>query len=100
MIYLTQLIFVKEGQEAKFLEFEGHAIPLMEKYTGKMLYRMRPEEKAFIDHEGETPYEVHFLSFNSEEDLREFLKDDSRLEFVHLKDKSVKSVLLVKGEKM
>ncbi|MFK7783663.1 MAG: hypothetical protein AB8B56_01035 [Crocinitomicaceae bacterium] len=65
-----------------------------------MLYRIRPEAKAFVDHEGETPSEVHFLSFNSEEDLLEFLQDGSRLEFVHLKDESVKSVLLVKGEKM
>jgi hypothetical protein len=29
MIYITQLIFVKEGKEATFLEFEDDAIPLM-----------------------------------------------------------------------
>ena len=100
MIYITQLIYVKEGQEETFLEFESHALPLMAEYTGKVIYRLRPNEDAFIDHEGETPYEIHFLSFDSEEDLQQFMKDDRRLEFVHLKDASVKSVLLVKGEKM
>lgn len=100
MIYITQLIYVKKGQEEKFLEFEKHAIPLMEKYTGKMIYRLRPEAETFIDYEGETPYEVHFLSFDSEKNLKEFMQDDSRLKFVHLKNESVKSILLVKGEKM
>lgn len=100
MIYITQLIYVKKGQEEKFLEFESHAIPLMEKYTGKMIYRLRPDESSFIDLTGEVPYEIHFLSFDSEGDLNEFMKDDSRLEFVHLKVESVKSILLVKGEKL
>ncbi|MFZ1807990.1 MAG: DUF1330 domain-containing protein [Cyclobacteriaceae bacterium] len=100
MIYLTQLIFVKKGQEEKFLEFERFAIPLMEKYNGKMLYRLRPEAAHFIDESKELPYEMHFVSFDSEEDLTEFMKDDSRLEFIHLKDESVKSILIVKGEKM
>ncbi len=100
MIYITQLIFVKEGQEAAFHEFEQHAIPLMEKYNGKVLYRLRPSGEDFIDLEEEPPYEIHFISFDAEGDLQAFLKDDSRLKFVHLKDKSVKSILLVKGEKM
>jgi hypothetical protein len=101
MIYITQFIFVKEGKEAIFLQFEDFAIPLMEKYNGKILYRLRPNQENFIsEHNGETPYEIHFISFASEEDLNEFLKDDSRLAFMHLKEESVKSTLLIKGRKM
>lgn len=101
MVYITQLVFAKEGQEATFLEFENFAIPLMEQCSGKILYRIRPTEAQFIDHgEGETPYEIHFISFASEEDLQHFLADDERLQFMHLKEASVKSMLLVKGKKM
>lgn len=100
MIYLTQLIFVKKGKEAVFHKFEDFAIPLMEKYNGKIIYRIRPEEDNFIAGEKEKPYEIHFISFDSEADLKRFLKDDSRLKLVHLKEESVKSIFLVKGTKM
>ena len=101
MIYITQFIFVKKGKEKIFLEFEDFAIPLMEKYNGKILYRLRPNEESFITkHEEVTPYEILFISFASEQDLSDFLKDDSRLAFMHLKEESVKSTLLIKGNKM
>lgn len=100
MVYITQLIFVKPGKEEKFHEFEQHAIPLMEKYNGRILYRLRPSGEDFIDLEGEPPYEIHFISFEAEQDLEAFMRDDSRLKFIHLKDESVKFILLVKGEKM
>ena len=100
MIYITQLIFVQEGKEDKFLEFEEFAIPLMEKYNGRIIYRIRPSAASFIDEDKELPYEIHFLSFDTEQDLSAFMKDDSRLEFIHLKNESVKSMLLVKGEQL
>lgn len=100
MIYITQLIFVKEGKEDVFLEFEEHAIPLMEKYNGRVLYRLRPTRDTFVSAEDELPYEIHFISFNSEQDLAEFMKDDTRLQFIHLKNASIKSTLLVKGKQM
>lgn len=100
MIYITQLIFVEEGKEGKFLEFESYAIPLMEKYNGRIVYRLRPTKESFIGPVEELPYEIHFISFDSEQDLTEFMKDDSRLQFIHLKDESVKSMLLVKGMKI
>ena len=100
MIYLTQLIFVKKGKEAVFHEFENFAIPLMEKYNGKIIHRLRPQKEAYISSSEEQPYEIHFISFDSENDLGEFLKDDTRQNFMHLKNESVQSSLLIKGEKM
>jgi len=100
MIYITQLIYIKEGKEEKFLEFESHVIPLLEKYNGKIIYRLRPSIEDFIDADKELPYEIHFISFNAEQDLAEFMKDDGRLKFIHLKNESVKSMLLVKGEEV
>lgn len=100
MIYITLLIFVKAGKENIFQQFEEFAIPLMEKYKGKIIYRLRPDKNSFISGNEEQPYEIHFVSFDSEKDLEDFIKDDSRLKFIHLKDESVKSMLLVKGTKM
>lgn len=100
MIYITQLIFVKEGKEAIFHEFEDNVLPLIEKFNGKILYRVRPDNAAYIIAEGEKPYEIHFVSFDSEADLQAYMKDDGRLKFIHLKNDSVQSMLLVKGEKM
>ncbi len=100
MIYLTQLIFVKEGKESVFQQFEEFVLPLMEKYSGKLIYRLRPSEKSFISGDKERPYEVHFVSFDTEKDFERYMKDDSRLKYVHLKDESVKSSWIVKGIKI
>ena len=100
MIYLTQLIFILPGAEKTFLEFEDLAIPLMEKYTGKMIHRIRPSPENFISPEGELPYELHFLSFDSEDQFNLFMNDDTRQKFLHLKKASIRSTFLVKGIKL
>lgn len=99
-IYITQLIFLYEGKEEVLEEFEAFALPLMRKYDGKLLHRIRPEASAFIAGEPEKPYEIHIITFPSEEKLAQFLKDESRVQFLHLKEEAVKSTLLVKGVAM
>lgn len=100
MVYITQLIFVKEGKEDVFHQFEDLAIPLIEKYNGRIIHRIRPDKHSFIAGDSELPYEIHLVSFDSERDLENFMKDDTRQQFIHLKDESVRSMLLVKGTKM
>ncbi len=100
MIYLTQLIYLQAGQEALFHEFESIAIPIMAKYGGKLLFRLRPGEAAYIEGTIEKPYEVHFISFESETDFQSFLKDEERKQFFHLKEQSIRETLLIKGVAM
>lgn len=100
MIYITQLLFVKEGKEETFLEFEDHAIPLLTKHNGQIIYRLRPDKDAFISEHEDFPFEIHFISFESQGDLDNFMNDDDRLNFIHLKNESIRSSLLIKGEKM
>ncbi|MBK8500777.1 MAG: DUF1330 domain-containing protein [Saprospiraceae bacterium] len=100
MIYITQLIFIKEGKEQAFLEFESSAIPLMEKYNGKILYRIRPGDESFVNKTSKTPYEIHFISFETEDDLNQFLLDEDRQKIMHLKEESIESTILVKGVRM
>ena len=61
MIYITQLIYIKEGQEKTFHEFEEVAIPIISKYNGRLLLRVRPQEDAFIENSIDKPYEIHLV---------------------------------------
>ncbi|TSE04683.1 DUF1330 domain-containing protein [Aquimarina algiphila] len=100
MIYLTMMIFVKDGKEEVFHQFEELAIPLLKDYKGKLVYRLRPTKESFISHEDELPYEIHFLSFESESDFVNFAKDERRKDFLHLKEESIRSSFLIKGMKV
>ncbi|WP_418262055.1 hypothetical protein [Flavobacterium faecale] len=93
-------IFVKEGQEAVFQEFEELALPLLEDYNGKLIYRLRPSSEAFVSNEDKQPYEIHFLSFESEKDFLDFGRDERRTAFMHLRNQSIDSVFMTKGIKI
>ncbi len=100
MIFLTQLVYVKEGRENLFHEFENIAIPAIRKYNGRLLLRVRPLDNDFIEHHIEKPYEIHLVEFETEQDFQNFSNDGERKQFLHLKEQSVRSVLLIKGVKL
>jgi len=97
MIFITQLIYIKAGQEAVFNEFESVAIPLISKYNGTLLFRIRPDAGAFLEGSMESPYEIHLVRFESEQDFENFKLDDERKKFLHLKEQSIKASILYKG---
>ncbi len=100
MIYITQLIYIKEGQENVFEQFECIAIPIITKYRGRLLLRIRPEKDAYIENKITIPYEIHLIEFVSDEYFMRFMQDEERKRFLHLKDQSIETVLLIKGEKL
>lgn len=97
MLYITQLIYIKEGQEKVFDQFESVAIPIISKYNGRMLLRVRPGKDAYIESDMEKPYEIHLVEFDSDQDFRNFMKDEERKKFLHLKDASIKASVLYQG---
>jgi len=97
MIFLTQLIYIKDGQEEVFHQFEDVAIPIISKYNGRLLFRLRPTENSFIEHHIDKPYEIHLVEFPREQDFENFKQDGERKKFLHLKEQSIKSVILIKG---
>lgn len=97
MLFITQLIYLKQGQEAIFHQFENIAIPIIAKYNGRLLLRLRPDEHAIIEHSIDNPYEIHLVEFASEQDFENFMQDEERKQFLHLKEQSIKSTLLIKG---
>jgi uncharacterized protein (DUF1330 family) len=99
-IYITQLIYLLDGKEATFNEFEKVALPLISKYNGKLLLRYRPDAGNIIEQRIEPPYEIHLVEFDSEQDLEDFFKDEERKKYIHLKEQSIQSVWLIKGTKL
>lgn len=100
MIFLTQLVYLKEGQESLFHQFEDIAIPAIMKYNGRLLLRVRPTGNVFIEHHIEKPYEIHLVEFETEQDFQNFSNGEDRKKILHLKKQSIKSVLLIKGGKL
>lgn len=100
MIYVTQLVYLVPGQEKVFDEFEAVAIPIIARYRGRLLFRVRPDDSAFIQYMGEKPYEIHLVEFDSEQDLENFKNDDERKKFVHLKEMSIRESVMILGNKL
>ena len=87
-------------QEAIFHQFEDVAIPLISKYNGRLMLRIRPDDKAFIENTIDKPYEVHLVEFDDESDFEAFMRDEERKKFLHLKEQSIKAVMLIKGARL
>ena len=100
MIYITQLIYIKEGQETVFNQFENIALPTILKYNGRLLLRIRPEEGTFIEYHIDKPYEIHLVEFDTEKDFENFKEDQERKKFLHLKEQSIKASILIQGVKL
>lgn len=100
MVFITQLIYIIPGQEAIFHEFENVAIPIIPKYNGRLLLRVRPHDNAYIEHGIDKPYEIHLVEFETERDFNNFMKDEERKKFLHLKNQSIKASVLYKGTRL
>ena len=100
MIFFTQLIYLIEGQEQVFDQFENIAIPAILKYNGRLLLRVRPTENTFIENNIDKPYEIHLVEFETQQDFDNFIQDEERKKFLHLKDQSIKASILIQGNKL
>ncbi|HCX24010.1 MAG: DUF1330 domain-containing protein [Flammeovirgaceae bacterium] len=100
MIHITQLIYVIPGQENVFDQFESVAIPIISKYNGRLTLRIRPDDNSVIESSIEMPYEIHLVEFDQEQDFLDFMKDEERKQFLYLKEQSIRSSVLYKGEKL
>lgn len=99
-IYLMQLIYLKEGQEEVFNQFEDVAIPLIVKHNGRLLLRVRPDPQSYLENTIDKPYEIHLVEFNSELDSKNFMADNERKKFLHLKEQAIRSSLLFQGRQL
>ena len=98
-LYLTLLLFVKEGKEDTFLEYEEKALTILPRYNGELIYRLRPTVENYINEAAEKPYEIHLVAFASEEDFVAFKADDERNRYAYLFQESVREVILIEGRR-
>ncbi len=97
MIYYTQLIFIKPGREQEFHAFEEKVLPLLKSHNAELVYRIRPNEKAFVEASAELPYEIHLVSFGSKDDFKAYAANPKRLAFIEMKNNSVEKMILIEG---
>lgn len=97
MLYFTQLIYISEGKEQVFHDFEDKVLPLLEKYNGKLLYRVRPAQSNIIATAIGAPYEIHIVSFATKEDFAAYADDKERQQYLDLKNESVAKTMLIEG---
>lgn len=100
MVYITQLIYIKEGEENVFHQFEDIAIPTVLKYNGRLLLRVRPKNDEIVEKTIDAPYEIHLVAFETDNDFENFKQDEERKKILHLKEQSIKSILLIKGSQI
>jgi len=100
MLYYTQLIYIQEGKEALFHTFEDHVLPLLAKYNGRLLYRVRPVAGSIVATELGQPYELHLVSFPSKADFAAYAANPERQGYLQMKDDSVAKVLLIEGTEL
>jgi uncharacterized protein (DUF1330 family) len=100
MIFITQLIYLIEGQEKIFDEFESIAIRTILKYNGQLLLRIKPNDDTYIEVNIDKPYEIHIVVFDKQQDFDKFMHDEERKKFLHLKEQSIKASLLIQGTKL
>ncbi|NCT76706.1 MAG: DUF1330 domain-containing protein [Sphingobacteriales bacterium 46-32] len=100
MILITQLIYIAEGKEKVFDEFESVAIPVIKKHNGRLLLRVRPADDNFIEACIDKPYEIHLAEFATQEDFENFMNDKERQQHLYLKEQSIKVSILIKGNQL
>ncbi len=99
-IFITQLIYIKQDAEAVFHQFEDLVLPFLPKYNGQLLLRVRPTGINFVESTIEQPYEIHLVEFTTDQDFQNYMNDKERQKFLHLKEQSIRSVMLIKGNKL
>ncbi len=100
MIVITQLIYIIEVQEQIFDEFESIAIPAILNYNGRLLLSVRPTKNNFIESHIDQPYEIHLVEFETQQDFDSFKLDLERKKFLHLKEQSINTSILIQGAKL
>jgi hypothetical protein len=61
---------------------------------------VRPTESNFIERNIDSPYEIHLVEFETQQDFDNFKQDEGRKMFLHLKDQSIKESILIQGTKL
>lgn len=97
MVYLTQLIYLRDGGAAGFHQFEDLVLPLLAKHGGELIIRLRPDDASHLGGAAERPYEVHVVRFADEANLAGYANDPERRAALPLKAAAVRHEVVIRG---
>jgi uncharacterized protein (DUF1330 family) len=97
MVHFTQLIYVKPGKEETFHLYEDRVLPLLERHGGRLLLRIRPGNESVLHSELGRPYELHLVSFPSDQQFQAYADDPERHQHLPMKDASVENVVSLRS---
>lgn len=97
-LVITLMVYLKEGKENLFLQYEEEALPFLDKYNGKLEYRIRPHNSCHVIDVNPKPYEIHILSFKKMKDFHNFSKDQDRLLLADMYHESVEVTMMIQGQ--
>ena len=98
MIYITQLIYHRKGKKKVFESFEKAVQPIVHRHGGELLFRFAPPSRSIRSASIEKPDEIQLIRFESEEQFRAYVADKDRIDLLTLKQESVRTQILIKGE--
>ncbi len=95
-VYLTLLVYLRDGKESSFLEYENKMVPLLKKYGGRLEFRLKTmKNNAVVQEE---PDEIHIVSFPSHDDYERYRQDPGREALSGLFTDSVARAQLFEGQ--
>ena len=95
-VYLTLLVYLREGKESAFLEYERRVLPLLKQYGGRLEFRLKTSKNNQIVEE--EPDEIHLVSFPSHADYEKYRQDPARGDLGALFTESVARAQLFEGQ--
>ncbi|GEO02776.1 hypothetical protein AAE02nite_04400 [Adhaeribacter aerolatus] len=94
-VYYTLLVYIREGQESIYQDYENKVLPLLPKYKGKLELRLKNSITS-PNH----PDEIHVVSFPTIADFEAYRNDPKRLSLARLFEASVAKAVLIQGIKV
>jgi uncharacterized protein (DUF1330 family) len=93
-LYLTVLLYLKDGKRQQFYNYERSVKPLIENYDGRFEKVIKPTQ---VIGNFPMPDEIHILSFPSEGSFQSYREDPNLPEIAHLRDESVEETIIISG---
>jgi uncharacterized protein (DUF1330 family) len=93
-LYLTVLLYLKDGKQDQFYEYERKVKPIIESYGGQFEKVIKPTQ---ILGDMPMPDEIHLLSFPSEESFQSYRADPNLPEIAQLRAGAVEKTIIISG---
>jgi len=93
-LYLTVLLYLKDGKQEQFYDYERRVKPVIESYGGQFEKVIKP---THVVGDIPMPDEIHLLSFPSEQSFQSYRDDPALPEIAALRAEAVEQTIIISG---